>query len=311
MTAGPHAPGSHDGPPRSCPACAQTGRRRLGEEHGYTWCACTSCGTAYVSTPVTADDLAAYYSGYYDGDSPAVPALVQDRLSELVATFEPVRQSNRFLDVGFGAGTLLAAASARGWECWGSEVSRSALGCAPDGCTVLHGDLPALALPAAHFDVVCMVELLEHVLDPADQVRAAATALRPGGLLYITTPSRSGLSARLLKLDWSAWSAPEHLQLMTPAAVRQLCLRHGFDAASVRTTGTNPHELRGRLRRTTTTSTDRVTSGYELNERLDASGGGRWLRHSVNAVLTATRLGDSIKVRATTGLAGGSDASRH
>jgi 2-polyprenyl-6-hydroxyphenyl methylase/3-demethylubiquinone-9 3-methyltransferase len=41
------------------------------------------------------------------------------------------------------------------------------------------------------FDIVCCLEMLEHVPDPAGVIRACATLARPGGSLYFSTINRN------------------------------------------------------------------------------------------------------------------------
>jgi 2-polyprenyl-6-hydroxyphenyl methylase/3-demethylubiquinone-9 3-methyltransferase len=47
------------------------------------------------------------------------------------------------------------------------------------------------AAQAGQFDVVTCMEMLEHVPDPASIVRAAAQALRPGGVAVFSTINRN------------------------------------------------------------------------------------------------------------------------
>ena len=65
--------------------------------------------------------------------------------------------------------------------------------------------------------MVSLVEVVEHVDDPAAVVQAARHLIRPGGAMYITTPHGRGVSARLLRSGWSAVAPPEHLQLSRSA----------------------------------------------------------------------------------------------
>lgn len=50
-------------------------------------------------------------------------------------------------------------------------------------------DVALLPFPDATFDTVICCETIEHVLDPPRATRELARVLRPGGRLYLTTPS--------------------------------------------------------------------------------------------------------------------------
>ena len=47
------------------------------------------------------------------------------------------------------------------------------------------------AAQAGNFDIVCCLEMLEHVPDPGSVISACATLARPGGSLYFSTINRN------------------------------------------------------------------------------------------------------------------------
>src|SRR5260221_8264701 len=107
---------------RPCPACRETGAPAWGSAGGFDLCRCAACATVFTDRlPEPAESLD--YDGYYHEGNLEVPPFVHQRLDELVATFEPRRRANRWLDVGCGAGALMEAARSRGWEVVGTEVA--------------------------------------------------------------------------------------------------------------------------------------------------------------------------------------------
>jgi 2-polyprenyl-3-methyl-5-hydroxy-6-metoxy-1,4-benzoquinol methylase len=295
-----------------CPVC---GARPRALDVG-TYCdnalCCRRCGHTFVATLPTAAELARIYDRYgYDRlDEEPPPAFLDLILVDLMRSFEPYRQTQRFLDVGFGAGGLLRVAKSQGWKTYGVETSpwavevgnRRALG------ELVRGDFLVAPLPAASFDVVVMTELIEHLLDPLPFLRRAAELLRPGGLLYVTTPHGRGVSGRVLGASWSILRPPEHLQLFSIRSARRSVKEAGFREARVYTQGLLPHELVGALRRRLVdrgdavrpapAAPDRVAKGYQLNETLTRSVGGRAFKRMANVALGATRLGDSLRIEA-------------
>jgi SAM-dependent methyltransferase len=283
---------------RACPACAERHGRPAGFVAGFDLQRCDACGTLYVAELPDAS-AAVDYDDYYHEGNLAVPAFVHDRLRALVAGFEADRSLNRWLDVGCGAGTLLDAVAAAGWQATGTEVSRGAADAVGKrGYDIRVGDLRELDLPAGAFDVVSMVEVVEHVPDAREQIQAAAGLLRPGGVLYVTTPHGRGISARLLGARWSVVAPPEHLQLFSVPGIRAALRDAGLTARTVKTQAVNPSELLAALRRKRTAvgPGSRVESGYRLNEALTSHASGTAVKRVANSALAATRLGDSIRL---------------
>ncbi|GHI08288.1 methyltransferase type 12 [Streptomyces cellostaticus] len=72
----------------------------------------------------------------------------------------------------------------------------------------------------ARYDVLSMFHHLEHVPDPRAELRAALTALRPGGHLVVEVPDPRCAFARLLGRWWLPYGQPRHLHLMPVANLR-------------------------------------------------------------------------------------------
>jgi SAM-dependent methyltransferase len=286
---------------RPCPACGSTEAELVGESDGFQIAGCRSCRTLFTARlPESGESLD--YDDYYHEGNLEVPAFVRKRLDETVAAFDGERQTGRWLDVGCGAGTLMEAVRDRGWAVVGTEVSASAAEAVrAKGLDVRAGELSALGLDDGAFDVVSMVEVVEHVPDPRGLLAQVRPLLRPGGILYVTTPHGRGVSARLLRTGWSIVAPPEHLQLFSLRGLRAALEAAGFEVASARTQAVNPSELLAALKRgrAPVEASQRVESGYRLNEALSSSSRGAALKSAANAVLSATRLGDSIRLVAT------------
>jgi SAM-dependent methyltransferase len=283
---------------RPCPGCRGTDSRSTGDVHGFRMHSCRCCRTVFTAQLPTSQESTDYGAYYHEGNL-EVPDFVHRRLAELVSDFEADRRLNRWLDVGCGAGTLMRAAQAQGWDVVGTEVAEPAAeAMRASGLDVRSGELNQLDLPEPGFDVVSMTEVVEHAADVSAILSASRRLLRSGGALYVTTPHSRGVSGRLLGTGWSVVSPPEHLQLFSIRGLRELVERSRFAVRSVRTAALNPAELisAARLRRRAAEPFRRLDSAYQLNESLSSSRTGTVFKHAANRALSATRLGDTIKL---------------
>ena len=120
--------------------------------------------------------------------------------------------------------------------------------------------------------------------------------LRPGGLLYLTTPNADSLNRRWLGSEWSVFSPPEHLVIWTPRGLRRALARTGFQVRQIRTEGLNPSEMLQRLRpRSPAATGSRNQTGSALNEKLSSSPYRRKLKAGINQCLSLFKVGDSLK----------------
>jgi 2-polyprenyl-6-hydroxyphenyl methylase/3-demethylubiquinone-9 3-methyltransferase len=105
----------------------------------------------------------------------------------------------RLLDVGCGGGILAEAMARRGAEVTGIDMGEAPLSVArlhqlESGVQVDYRQTTAEDLAAEmpqSFDVVCCLEMLEHVPDPGAVIRACAELARPGASLYFSTINRN------------------------------------------------------------------------------------------------------------------------
>jgi SAM-dependent methyltransferase len=152
-------------------------------EGGSLW-RCTSCQSMFRHPVLTP---AAYLNLYADGLAEAWSA--GDGRQDLQIVRRLIAQhgvSGCVLDVGCGAGGFLATLPASMKKC-GLEPSVAAA-CVATGLGVaILGQTPQ-DLPAhAQFDVITIIDVIEHVVDPAQMLDQLLPHLAPGGCLIVGT----------------------------------------------------------------------------------------------------------------------------
>lgn len=200
---------------------------------------CRQCTLTYVSPrPVSTLSLyedAAYFSAGQaesDGIRRGYDAYLNDaefltpyfdRVARAVAERRGER-SGRLLEVGCAAGFFLERARRLGFSVQGVEPSRDAARVAVErfGLDVQASPLEQAKLDAGSFDVIVLLQTIEHVRDPAATLAHLRELMKPGGLLLMTTPNQSSWLARLSRSRWFEYKPPEHLVYFTPETMTQL-----------------------------------------------------------------------------------------
>lgn len=102
------------------------------------------------------------------------------------------------LDIGAGAGLLVRECAQRGLQAVGVEPSQSlvATGRERFGLTMHQGTFPHPELAGRKFDLVFLVDVIEHVSQPVELLRAAGEALTENGRFVLVTPDVGSLAAR-------------------------------------------------------------------------------------------------------------------
>lgn len=154
---------------------------------------------------------------------------------ERIERYAPERGA--LLDVGCWVGFLLAEARDRGWrECVGIEPSGFASAYARErlGLDVRTEELFGADLPAGHFDVVVMGDVLEHLTRANAALDRVAQLLKPGGLLALELPDAGSRVARALGPRW--WSViPTHVHYFTRESAATMLRSHSYEPLYVAT----------------------------------------------------------------------------
>jgi len=113
-------------------------------------------------------------------------------------------EAKTLLDIGAGTGLLVREARSRDYDAIGIEPSRDLVDYAAsaNGIDLLQGIFPHPGVDGRRFDIILLVDVIEHVADPRALLEEIRAALNPGGLLVVVTPDVSSIAARLLRKRW-------------------------------------------------------------------------------------------------------------
>ncbi len=263
--------------------------------------ACSNCSLVQVHPQPSESELGDYYALYcYEDPAPwEIGLATRASLDRLAVELARYRTTGRLLDVGCGAGHILGTMHREGWLAEGTELSSTAAArLREQGFTVHVGPVETIELPKAHYDVVVMSEVIEHLLKPHHALERVAEALRPGGALYLTTPNFDSLSRRVLGTKWRPIEIPEHLFYFSARSLSGLLARAELKPIRAWTDGFDPFALWAGIRHGRSTGHIRqaVARSEALRGRAVSSRLWRTAKLAANLGLRLLSLGDTLKI---------------
>jgi 2-polyprenyl-3-methyl-5-hydroxy-6-metoxy-1,4-benzoquinol methylase len=135
----------------------------------------------------------------------------------------------RLLEFGSSVGLFLSVAGDRGWDARGVEPSKWAVeqGRRLFGVALEQGSLEDFRAEPQSADVLVLLDVLEHVVDPLEALRSLRAALEPEGLLVLSTLNLAGVHARVRGDRWP-WFIRSHLHYFTPETLSAMLAKAGY-----------------------------------------------------------------------------------
>jgi len=151
----------------------------------------------------------------------------------------------RVLDVGCGGGFLSNALARGGHAVTGVDASSTSLAVAARhdstrSVRYVLGDARRLPFADASFEVVCAMDFLEHIDEPAAVIAEVARVLAPGGLFFFHTFNRNWLAWLVVikGVEWLVKNVPRDLHVLRlflrPEEVQAMCAANDLSMKQVR-----------------------------------------------------------------------------
>jgi len=206
-------------------------------KQGHPIFACKDCRHQFA-VPGTRDRHVerVYDESYFTGggagydDYLAEGRLVRRSGARHARRLERYLEPGRLLDVGAAAGFLLQAFLSTGWRGEGVEPNPQM---AEYGRAALGLDITATAFEdfetSRRCDLITMVQVISHFIEPAACAAKAHALLKPGGHLLIETWDRASITAKLFGRAWHEYSPPSVLHWFTAGHLSRWLAGQGFE----------------------------------------------------------------------------------
>ncbi len=234
----------------ACLACGGTGLEAWADASDleyfttperFTFLRCATCASLSIS-PVPAGRLGQIYpEDYYSYDTGDAQSITQrvkaffDRRFFRAATAAVRGTELAALDVGGGAGQqldTLRAADSRVAHTAVVDLDRGAQRLAEAAGHEFHCMPVQEYRSERRYDVILMLNLIEHVAEPEVVLRAVRELLSDSGVIVIKTPNVDSLDARWFRHgNWGGYHCPRHWVLFTRDSFEQCAARAGLAVA--------------------------------------------------------------------------------
>ncbi len=232
-----------------CILCGSDSKRLLSVQNTWPVVRCAECGFVFLSERPSEEALIRLYSkAYYEDGDVGYSGYIQTH-KKYKDTFMKIfsRRHNdllhhtkgkRLLEVGCAYGFLLEYLDKRGWDVKGVEVSPLSSSFAQNtlGLDVHTGSLESADFEKHSFDVILLLDVLEHLHRPFDVLRHIYDLLAPGGTLVVQCPWElyhweeiaesiyRGMKPGTIEPD----SVPAHLYFFQPWSLEAVLRKGGF-----------------------------------------------------------------------------------
>jgi SAM-dependent methyltransferase len=232
-------------PDLHCPSCSVTGLHGIvltvaeGRDAGMRLLSCAACGATHFD-PMPHPD----YGLQPAGGPEALAFYLQQGAGiwSIAANVLPLELPGprRMLEIGCGFGFGLdIARRMRGWTVQGFDPSPiAAAGAAQLGLPIANRYFTAEQGELAAYDAVACSEVIEHLFRPVEILRLLRSALRPGGVLVLTTPNAGAITPEMTPgILVPLLSIGFHTIIHTAASLERALRAAGFTEVSVEDRG--------------------------------------------------------------------------
>jgi 2-polyprenyl-3-methyl-5-hydroxy-6-metoxy-1,4-benzoquinol methylase len=235
-------------PEKQCPVCGSRESSLFAHardveyctsDESYSYLSCGQCGSIYLQSP-PADRLneiypANYYSYATSQQLTSLPDRIKSyldaRLFRKLVRLLP-NDNLRALDVGGGSGWLLSlirSVAPRVKSTHEVDIQEHSRSAAESAGHVYHCCRIEEFSSEESFDLILLLNLIEHVMDPGAVLVAMRKLLSPHGLILIKTPNVDTLDCRLFRShNWGGFHCPRHFVLFNRQSIMDLGERCGL-----------------------------------------------------------------------------------
>jgi 2-polyprenyl-3-methyl-5-hydroxy-6-metoxy-1,4-benzoquinol methylase len=166
---------------------------------------CSECGLCFaVQNKQLIKDIGSDYLNMVDDEYTKEEKGRREQSRIILSRIEKYKKTGRLLDIGCGVGLFLDEAKRNGFDVEGVELSKWARDYAKERFNIkaLYKTFDDARFQNKCFDVIVMLDVIEHLEDPKTMLNEIWRILKNDGVLYISTPDIESVLSRMLGGKW-------------------------------------------------------------------------------------------------------------
>lgn len=202
---------------------------------------CPNCKLQFMYPQTSDEELNKIYSSknyptcsFDNGiEENSITSMKRKTFNNILKKILPYCSSGKLLDIGCSSGLLLDEARLLGFEPYGIEISEYASNIAKKRIgseRIYNGTLETSNFNKNFFNVITMIDVIEHVRNPIETLKYARNILNNtgGGYILITTPNTYSFSNKIMGSKWTHYNS-EHLFYFNKLSIKKLCDICGYE----------------------------------------------------------------------------------
>uniref|UniRef100_A0A7C4R5B1 Class I SAM-dependent methyltransferase n=1 Tax=candidate division CPR3 bacterium TaxID=2268181 RepID=A0A7C4R5B1_UNCC3 len=228
----------------SCDICLSTKTYKLlTVNNKFNLYRCRFCRTVFVFPKPSRFDVSQYNKNRYSYSEEqsraylAKEQILRDRAKKCIDTILKYKENGYLLDIGCSYGFYLHEFKKKGFNVKGIDPAIKAIRYARKKLhlDVIHSDFYNYDFRGNRYDIVILIDVIEHFLNPQEAIIKIKKILKKDGVLVIQTPNYESLMSILTYNKWFWLLIPEHLHLFNPYSISYFLNINGFKLLKIKT----------------------------------------------------------------------------
>jgi len=222
---------------RNCPNCNKKKNNTLFVKDFFNYRKCSVCSLIYVSPILKEKNIIQLYknSSYSNSWGKILSNKIeykfnQKKFDNLLLNIKRITKAKgKALDIGCAVGQFLDTLKKDGWDTYGIELNDQERKVAQKKKHEVYDKKIELDyLPEKKFNLVSILEVLEHVYSPIDVIKSIHKILKKNGLLVVIVPNVGSLAANIMQSRCNMFLGMSHITMFDLKTLKNLIERYSF-----------------------------------------------------------------------------------